>query len=81
MVRIDAAGSHVRRVDRLDLQDVGEAAIVEQEVIVVGEDLVQEPDAFETVVVHRRLVVEVVEVWTGGEYESSFIVRLAVEFL
>ena len=76
-IRRHAAGRHVRRPDRLYLRDVCEAR-VPQEVVVVGENLVKNPDALEAVVVDGALRVEVVEIGAGGEHDANLVVRMAV---
>ena len=52
-----------------------------QQVIVVGQDLVQDPDALEPIVVNRVLRVKVVKVWAGSEHDTNGIVCVTVQLL
>ncbi len=76
----EADGGHVGGPDGLDLVE-GAESVVADEIIEVGDDLVQEPQALDALVVEVQLHVELVEVGDGGEEDADTGVRLAVQFL
>lgn len=50
-------------------------------VVKVGDDLVEEPQAFQALLVHVRLCVELLEVRNGGEHDADTGIGLVVELL
>lgn len=56
-------------------------AVVAKELVKVGDDLVEQPEAFHTLVVEVELHVELVEVGDAGEEHAHAGVGVAVEFL
>ena len=77
---VHAAGRHVGGPHGLDLGDGLEPGLVQQ-LVVVGDDFVEESQALQPFVVDGALRVKVVEVGAGGEHDCRFVVSVAVQFL
>ena len=77
---VHAAGRHVGGPHGLDLGDGMEPGLVQQ-LVVVGDDFVEEPQALQPFVVDGALRVKVVEVGAGGKHDCRFVVSVAVQIL
>lgn len=71
---------HVRGAGRLDLLDALETLFAEQ-LVEVGYDLVQQPQALHALVVGLQLHVELGEVGYGREHYAHAVALLVVQFL
>lgn len=47
----------------------------------IRDDLIQQPQALDSLVVHLSLGVEVGEAWDGGEHDTDSVVGLGVQLL
>lgn len=79
-IRHQANRSHVRRSHGFDLVDRLES-LLRQQIVKVGYDFVQQPQAFDTLVVAIQLRVEFVIIRDGSEHYSYARVALVIEFL
>ena len=73
-------GRHVRGASRFDLLHVSETLFAEQ-LVKVGNDLVQQPEALDALVVSLQLHVELGEVWNGREHYTHRVALLVIELL
>lgn len=80
VLRNEANDGHVGAAHGLDFVDSPEAVLLEQ-LVKVGNDLVEQSEALEALVRAIHLRVELVEVGHAGEYDAHFGVTLMVEFL
>lgn len=72
--------SHVRRAGALDLLDVLELVLGE-DLVEVGDDLVEQAEALDTLVVALQLHVELGEVRDGREHDAHGLALLVVQLL
>lgn len=58
-----------------------EALHPQPHLVKIGNDLIQQPQALDSLVVHLSLGVEVGEAWDGGEHDTYSVVGLGVQLL
>lgn len=72
--------SHVRCSRALDLLDVFVRLLGEQ-LVEIGDDLVQEPETLDALVVRLEFHVELGEVWYRGEHYANKVALLVIQLL
>lgn len=78
--RNEANDGHVGAAHGLDFVDSPEPVLLEQ-LVKVGDDLVEQPEALEALVRAIHLRVELVKVGNAGEDDAHLGITLMVEFL
>ena len=71
---------HVRGPRALDLLDVF-VRFLGEELVEIGDDLVQQPETLDALVIRLELHVKFGEVWYRGEHYANEVALLVVQFL